>query len=387
MADVVAGLDVLLAEAGTMLAGQRVGLVANHSCLTRDLESGVDALHNHPGVRLVALFGPEHGLRGAAQAGQHVATATDARTGLPVYSLYGQQQAPTPETLAGLDTLLFDVQDAGARYFTYASTLRLTLRAAAENGVRLVVLDRPNPLGGRTVDGNVLDPAYASFVGGHPVAIRHGLTLGELALLINARENLEADLRVVAMRGWRREMWYDDTGLPWTPPSPNLPTLNSAALYPGTCLLEGVNVSEGRGTTQPFELCGAPWIDGERLRALLRERLPREALPRACSFVPTFSKYAGQLCSGVALHVSDRPRLRAVAVGVHLLFALRDLYPRQFAVLAAPDGGRPFLDLLAGAATLREALAEGADARDVLEQWNEQALAFAAGRAPYLLYE
>jgi uncharacterized protein YbbC (DUF1343 family) len=283
-------------------------------------------------VQLVALFGPEHGLQGAAQAGEVVATATDERTGLPVYSLYGETRAPTPEMLADLDVLLFDVQDAGTRYFTYPSTLLLVLRAAAAVGLKVVVLDRPNPLGGKAVQGNVLDPAFTSFVGAHPVAIRHGLTLGELALLVNDEAGVGADLAVVPAAGWRRSQWYDETGLPWVPPSPNLPHLAAVALYPGTCLLEGTNVSEGRGTTQPFELCGAPWIDGERLRALLVERLPAAVRPRRCAFVPAYSKHAGEVCEGVALHVFDRAALDPVAVGVQLIFALRDLYPEQFAV-------------------------------------------------------
>jgi uncharacterized protein YbbC (DUF1343 family) len=383
---IVPGLEVLLRDRRDLIAGRRVGLLANQGSVTRDLVSGVDLLHAGAGVQLVALFGPEHGLQGAAQAGEAVAAATDQRTGLPVYSLYGETRAPTPEMLADLDVLLFDVQDSGARYFTYPSTLLLVLRAAAV-GLKVVVLDRPNPLGGRAVQGNVLDPAFTSFVGAHPVAIRHGLTLGELALLMNDEAGIGADLAVVPAAGWRRSQWYDETGLPWVPPSPNLPHLAAVALYPGTCLLEGTNVSEGRGTTQPFELCGAPWIDGERLRALLAERLPAAVRPRRCVFVPAFSKYAGQVCEGVALHVFDRAALDPVAVGVQLLFALRDLYPEQLAVSPpAPGAARPFLDLLAGSDALRVTLQAGAGPAALLERWNADAATFAGRRRAYLLY-
>ena len=383
---VVPGLEVCLRTRRDLLAGKRVGLLANHASVTRDLISGVSVLHADPGVNMVALFGPEHGLRGAAQAGDEVATSTDARTGLPVYSLYGERRAPTPAMLASIDVLLVDVQDCGTRYFTYPSTLLLALRAASAAGVRLVVLDRPNPLGGLGVEGNVLDPSFVSFVGAYPVATRHGLTLGELALLVAGEEGL-ASPEVVPAAGWTRELWYDDTDLPWVPPSPNLPTLAAAALYPGTCLLEATNVSEGRGTTQPFECCGAPWIDGERLRALLATRLPAAVRPRACAFVPTFSKHAGAVCEGVALHVRDRHALDAVAAGVQLLFALRDLYPDRFTVTPARrDGERPFLDLLAGTADLRLALGRDEDPAALLDRWRAAAAAFAARRRPYLLY-
>jgi uncharacterized protein YbbC (DUF1343 family) len=381
------GLEVLLRDRRALLAGRRVGLLANQSSVTRDLRRGVDVLHADPGVHLVALFGPEHGLDGVAQAGEEVATATDARTGLPVHSLYGETRAPTPRMLEPLDVLLFDVQDSGARYFTYASTLLMTLRAVAAARLPLVVLDRPNPLGGVAVQGNVLDPAFHSFVGAHPVATRHGLTLGELALMINAEAAIGADLTVVPAVGWQREQWYHETGLPWVPPSLNLPSLAAVTLYPGTCLLEGTNVSEGRGTTQPFEVCGAPWIDPERLRALLAERLPAAVRPRGCRFVPVFSKYAGQACGGVALHVFDRAALDPVAVGVQLLCALRDQYPAQFAVRPPSTAGeRPFLDALAGTAALRRALEAGAGPAGLLDAWAAEAASFAVRRRPYLLY-
>jgi uncharacterized protein YbbC (DUF1343 family) len=293
------GLDVIAAEGHPALRGARVGLLTNHTGVDRRLRSGIDLLRSRGDLQLAALFAPEHGIRGEAQAGAVIADAIDARTGLPVHSLYGDVQRPLPETLGGLDALVFDVQDVGVRYATYASTCLLCLEAAAEAGIAFVVLDRPNPLGGE-VEGNVLDPAFVSFVGAHPVPIRHGLTIGELARLVAAERGLPPPI-VVPLRGWRRDLWHDQTGLPWVSPSPNLPTLDSLTLYPGTCLIEGTNVSEGRGTTRPFELIGAPWLAAHSLADELAGRnLPGVAF-RPVWFVPTFSKHVGATCSGVQI--------------------------------------------------------------------------------------
>ncbi len=379
------GLDVFLAEGQPELTGRRVGLITNPTGVNRRLRSAIDLLHEIEAVDLVALFGPEHGVRGAAQAGVTVKTATDPRTGLPVHSLYGDALHPTSDMLEGLDALIFDIQDVGVRYATYISTMAYAQSAATAAGLPFVVFDRPNPITGASVEGNVLDPAFASFVGVHPIPIRHGMTAGELARLF-AAEHGWAEPVVVEMWGWRRTQWFDETGLPWVQPSPNLPTLDSLALYPGTCLIEGTNVSEGRGTTRPFEVVGAPWLDP----LLLADDLERRQLPgvafRATSFTPTFSKHAGKVCGGVQAHIVDRNALRPVELGMHLLHAIRGLDPDAFAWTERPNGGS-FVDLLLGSDRPRLALTTGADVDEVMADWAEQAGIFTDRRRQFLLYE
>ncbi len=383
-ATVATGLDVLLAEGVPALAGRRVGLITNQTGVNRALGSGIDLLHASDAVDLVALFGPEHGVRGDAQAGVHVGGAVDARTGLPVHSLYGETRRPTAEMLVGLDALLFDIQDIGVRYATYASTLAHAQEAAAAVGLDVAVLDRPNPLTGGRVEGNRLDPAFASFVGVHPMPVCHGLTAGELARLFAADRGWPEPI-VVPMRGWRRTMWFDETGLPWVQPSPNLPTLDSLTLYPGTCLIEGTNLSEGRGTTRPFELIGAPWIDPFRLAADLERRgLPGVAF-RPNFSTPTFQKHAGQSCGGVQVHILRRDEVQPVALGVHLLHAVRALDPASFAWIGGEERGH-FVDLLFGSDRPRLALDAGDNADAVLARWKDDAAAFSARRRPFLLY-
>ncbi|CAA9545866.1 MAG: Protein YzbB [uncultured Thermomicrobiales bacterium] len=378
------GLDVLLAEGIPGLAGARVGLITNPTGVDRGLRSGIDRLHASDRVSLVALYGPEHGVRGDAQAGARVGAGTDPRTGLPTHSLYGEERRPTVRMLAGLEALLFDVQDVGVRYYTYASTMVLAQEAAAAAGLPFVVLDRPNPLSGSRVEGPTLDLAFASFVGAFPVPVRHGLTVGELARLV-AAERGWPEPTVVAMRGWRREQWFDATGLPWVQPSPNLPTLTSVTLYPGTCLVEGTNASEGRGTTRPFEFLGAPWLDPFRLAEDLSARgLPGVAF-RPAWFTPTFSKHAGRPCGGVQVHVVDRAALRPVALGLHLLDALRRPDPAAFAWAEGPDGV-PFVDRLLGSDGPRRALEAGLGIEEVTEGWAAETRAFVARRRPAILY-
>jgi uncharacterized protein YbbC (DUF1343 family) len=381
---VQSGLEVLLAEGEPSLAGKRVGLIANHTAIDRQLRSAVDLLHDSDVVELAALFGPEHGVRGDAQAGVKVEAANDARTGLPVHSLYGVTRRPTPEMLAGLDALVFDIQDVGVRYATYISTMALAQEAAAAAGLGVVVLDRPNPITGSQVEGNLLDPAFASFVGAHHIPIRHGMTAGELARMM-ASERGWPEPVVVPMRGWRRGQWFDETDLPWVQPSPNLPTLDSVTLYSGTCLLEGTNVSEGRGTTRPFEYIGAPWLDPFRLAEEMTDRdLPGCAF-RPAYFTPTFSKHAGEVCGGVQVHLTDRAALRPVAVGIHLLEAIRALDPETFAWRSFEEG-RYFVDLLLGSDEPRRLLDERAGAAEVMASWKAESEAFAGQRQPFLLY-
>uniref|UniRef100_A0A831X7L7 DUF1343 domain-containing protein n=1 Tax=Thermorudis peleae TaxID=1382356 RepID=A0A831X7L7_9BACT len=384
-ARVQVGLEVFLEQGLSSLEGKRAGLITNPTGTDGRLRSTIDLLYASGRVRLAALFGPEHGIRGEAQAGEPVADARDARTGLPVYSLYGQTRRPSPEMLQGLDALIFDLQDIGVRYGTYASTMAYAQEAAAEAGLLFVVFDRPNPLTGCWVEGNLLDPAFASFVGVHPIPIRHGLTAGELARLLAADRGWPEPV-VVPMQGWQRELWFDQTGLPWIQPSPNLPTLDSLALYAGTCLVEGTNCSEGRGTTRPFELVGAPWIDPFELAEDLAGRGLPGVVFRPAYFTPTFSKHAGQRCGGVQIHVLDREALRPVELGIYLLDALRRQDPAVFAWRVSADG-RHVVDLLLGSDRPRRALEAGAAPAEVLSGWDEEARAFRERCWPLLLYD
>lgn len=379
------GLDVFLDEGLPELHGSRVGLITNHTGVDRHLRSTINLLQASDHVELAALFGPEHGVRGELQAGALVSETVDARTGLPVYSLYGETRAPTPAMLEGLDALIYDIQDAGVRFYTYLSTMAYALEAASTAGIPLVVLDRPNPITGTRVEGNVLDPAFRSFVGAHPIPIRHGLTFGELAQLFAAERGWSKPI-VVPMREWRRGSWFDETGLHFVLPSPNLPTLNSLTLYPGTCLIEGTNLSEGRGTTCPFELVGAPWLDPFTLAEELEGRdLPGIAF-RPTYFTPMFSKHANASCGGVQIHVRDRNELRPTQLGIHLLHAFRSLNPDAFAWRESAEG-RYSVDLLLGSDLPRRALDSGASVTEVTAAWEKEAQAFEERRRPHLLYD
>lgn len=384
---VLTGLDLLQQEGHPWLKGRRVGLVTNPTGVTRDLRSGVDVIHSRDDCRLVALYGPEHGLRGDSQAGVHVESAADPRTGLPVYSLYGPTRKPDAQMLAGVDLLIVDLQDGGARFYTYLYTMAYAMQAAAEHGLPILVLDRPTPLGGEIVEGPLLDPAYASFVGLYPIPIRPGMTAGELAQLFNQEYGIGADLEVVRCRGWERSLWFDQTGLFWVMPSPNLPTLDSLTLYPGTCLIEGTNVSEGRGTTRPFELIGAPWIDPYDLADALDSLDLAGVRFRPTYFTPTFSKHAGQVCGGIQLHITDRRSLRPVTVAVHLLQTLKHLYPQAFDWRPPwePGGVLP-IDRLSGSDRLRTQIDAGVPASEIVAGWQPELQAFSVCRDRYLLY-
>lgn len=374
------GIEVLLGDLPDWLEGRDVGLITNMTGVDRQLRSDIDLLAARADLRLVRLFGPEHGVRGDAQAGMPVTGSRDASTGLPVLSLYGKTREPTAQMLAGLEALLFDIQDIGTRYYTYPSTLALVLRAARRAGIPVVVLDRPNPIGGVHVQGPVLEPDYASFVGMFPIPIRHGMTIGELALLFNTEFGIGADLHVVKMRHWRR---VDGDPLPWVPPSPNMPSPRTALVYPGTGLFEGTNISEGRGTTTPFEVIGAPFIDAQALAARMNALgLPGVRL-RPVWFTPTFSKYAGQACGGVQIHVLDEDAFQPVLTGVALLQAVHVLYPQQFQFL---PGQRPFFDKLAGNGWLRKAIEDGVPLAEIQARWQPGLRHFMEVRKRYLLY-
>jgi len=379
------GLEVLLEDEPDLVREKRIGLVTNHSAITRDLTHAVDYLLRED-IRVVALFGPEHGLRGEFADGAHVPTTRDPRTGIPVYSLYGSTRKPTPEMLEGIDMLLFDMQDVGSRFYTFLYTLSYAMEAAKETGLEIIVLDRPNPINAVDAEGKVLDLKCASFVGRYPIPIRYGMTIGELARLFNTSFGIGADLQVVPVAGWGRADWFDRTGLPWVPPSPNMPTPETALVYPGTCLLEGTNVSEGRGTTRPFETVGAPWIEAERLADHLNAlELPGVRF-RAAHFIPSASKYIGEPCHGVQLHVLNRRIFRPVRTGVHLLAALKKLYPDAFQWRPTDERGLSYIDLLAGTDRLRLDLDRGVPASEICDAWDEEVQSFQNLRESCMIY-
>lgn len=380
------GVDVLLRERADLLEGKRIGLVTNQTGVTSSLEWTVDALHRNPKVRLTCLFGPEHSIRGDMQDAAKIDSFIDSRTGLKVFSLYGDHYKPTPDMTRDIDALVYDIQDVGARYYTYVATMNRCLEAAAEQDKELILLDRPNPITGAEVEGNVLEESHRSFVGERPIPMRYGMTIGELAQMFNREFGVGCDLTVVKAKGWKRSMWYDETGLPWVMPSPNLPTLDAATVYPGTCLFEGVNVSEGRGTTRPFEILGAPWIDGFKLR----ERLTGEDISgvafRGLYFVPAFGKFAGEACGGIQLHVGDRRRFRPVFTALKVLRAIMDLFPGKIEFRRNPRDGAYGFDRLAGTATLRQELLAGAEPEKIEKNWQKELKDFGPKRRKYLLY-
>jgi uncharacterized protein YbbC (DUF1343 family) len=356
------------------------------------LVHAADLLHAAPGVELAALFGPEHGVRGDAQYMAAVGGERDPRTGVAVHSLYGETAAslaPPEEALRGLDALVFDVQDVGTRFYTYQATMMLCMEAAARAKVAFVVLDRPNPIGGVLVEGPALRPGFESFCGLHDLAVRHGMTVGELALLFREERRLDVELDVVLARGWRRGAPFRATGLPWVFPSPNMPTPETALVYPGMCLLEGTNLSEGRGTTRPFELFGAPWLDAHRLAAdLAAERLPGVAY-RPASFVPTWDKHAGARCHGVELHVTDPDAFRPFRTGLACVVHGRAQDPARFRWRTEPYefvSDVPAFDLLCGSARERAAIEAGARVRDLARAFAAEERAFLRRRARFLRY-
>ncbi len=376
------GIEVLLKEEKNVLSGKKVGLITNPTGIDSKLTSIVDLLHDDPDINLTALFGPEHGVRGDAQAGASVEYYIDEKTGLPVYSLYGKTKKPTPEMLKDVEVLVFDIQDVGTRYYTYIYTMAYAMEAAKENDIPFIVLDRPNPQGGESVDGPVLEPEFSSFVGLYPIPLKHGMTVGELATLFNKEFKIGADLKVIKMKGWKRDMDYDDTGLPFVLPSPNMPTVSTTFVYPATGLIEGTNVSEGRGTTKPFELIGAPYINSDELAGKLNAlRLPGVKF-RAASFTPTFSKHAGKLSHGVEIYITDREEFKAVPTGLHIIKTIQDLYPGDFEFLAANN-----FNLLIGNGWIMSRIKEGSTVNEILKEYQVKQDAFKKVRKNYLLYK
>lgn len=374
---VLAGIDILERDGFKQLAGKNIGLITNHTGKNRSGRQTIDVLNKAPGVKLLALFSPEHGIRGNAD--ENVSDSKDEQTGLPIYSLYGETRRPKPEQLKGLDLLVFDIQDIGTRFYTYISTLGYVMEEAAKAGLPVVVLDRPNPIGGLDVEGPIGDPDKPSFTAYHPIPVRHGMTIGELAQLFNRERKINCDLRVIKMEGWQRAMWFDATNLTWINPSPNMRSLTEATLYPGIGLLETTNVSVGRGTDTPFELVGAPWIVGQQLAAALNQRRLPGVRFVPVRFKPTTSVFKGEECEGVNIVITDRAAFRPVPTGIELAVAIRRLYPDQWKV---DSYGR----LLVNTATL-DRIKRGDTAEEIVRSWTEQLNEFRRVRAQVLLYK
>lgn len=376
------GIDVLLDDSLHLVRERRVGLITNHTGLDRTGRSSIDRLAEHPDVDLVALYSPEHGIEGRAEAGESVASRSDARTGLPIHSLYGETRRPTETMLEGIDVLLFDLQDIGARYYTYVYTMAYAMEEAGRRGIPFVVLDRPNPIGGEAVQGNVLDPAFSTFVGLYPVPMRHGMTPGELARLYAAEFGIDVDLRVAPVAGLTRAMTFGETGLPWVPPSPNIPSVESALAYPGTCLFEGTPLSVGRGTDQAFQWVGAPWLDGEALSAALTAYGFEGVRFEPVTFTPSSAgdgKFDGVEVSGVRVIPLDAG-FDAPRVGVAMVIEAYRISGDRWSWNVA------HFDRLAGTDALRLGIEAGAELDDLTAGWEEQLRAFESLRDPYLIY-
>ena len=376
------GVEQLVDSVPTALRGKRVGLITNHTGIDSRGASIIDRIAASPELRLVALFAPEHGIRGTAADGVKISSSKDKRTGLPIFSLYGETRRPTARMLAGIDALLFDMQDVGARPYTYISTMSLAMRAAKAKGIPFVVLDRPNPIGGHLIEGGILDTAFASFTGIHPIALRHGMTIGELARMFNDRFAIGATLIVMPMRGWRRDMWFDETGLPWINPSPNIPRLETAIHYPGTVFIEATNLSEGRGTGHPLEQAGAPWLRASEVADSMNAmRLPGIRF-EAVRFTPAPSaaKYPRRALRGVRFVLTDRERYRPVRTALLFIDLVRRMHP-EFRWTERGAG----MDRLAGSDTMRRAI-EAGRLTAALAAWEREAARFDLERRPYLLY-
>ena len=382
------GSDCL--RASTRLDGRRVGVVCNPASVDRDLNHIADSLAVHRGARLTAIFGPQHGFRSDVQENMiESGHARDAARHVPVYSLYSETREPTADMLREVDLLVIDLQDVGTRIYTYIYTMANCLVAARKHGVKAIVCDRPNPIGGDGVEGPMLERGFESFVGLYPLPMRHGMTIGELARLFNDEFGIGADLEVIPMQGWSRGMYFDATGLPWVLPSPNIPTPDSTVVYPGTVLFEGTNVSEGRGTTRPFELLGAPWVNAEPFAAALNGLDLPGVRFRPAVFEPTFHKHAQTSCGGCQIHVLDRATFRPVETGVALLAAFRASDPDRFRWRDPPyeyEHDKLPIDILAGSTRLREQIEAGTSAREIARSWEEPVSRFLRTRQKFLLY-
>lgn len=374
---VLAGIDVLERDGFKPLAGLRIGLITNHTGRNRAGRLTIDVLHKAPNVKLIALFSPEHGIRGLAD--EKVSDTRDEQTGLPIYSLYGESRRPKPEQLQDLDALVYDIQDVGARFYTYITTLGYVMEEAAKAKLPVFVLDRPNPINGVDVEGPIADADKLSFTAYHKIPVRHGMTLGELARLYNDERQIGADLRVIKMDGWRRAMWFDHTNLTWVNPSPNMRSLTEATLYPGVCLLEPTNVSVGRGTDTPFEVFGAPWMDGQRLASYLNGRRIAGVRFVPVRFTPKSSVFRNEECGGVNIVITDRARFQSVITGIEIAVGLRQLFPAEWKIDS-------YSRLLVNAEVLQR-LKRGDSAEEIARSWAPSLFNFRRSRTKYFLYE
>jgi uncharacterized protein YbbC (DUF1343 family) len=388
---VSSGLEELLHSMLDSYRGARAGIICNPASVNSQYSHALDLLASCPHVRLTTGFGPQHGARQDKQDNMiESEDFRDPRLGIPIYSLYGTYRKPTAEMLADLDVLFCDLVDVGVRIYTFMYTMALAMEACAETGKRFVVLDRPNPIGGRDCEGNILDPCFRSFVGLYPIPMRHGMTLGELALLFNKEFGIGADLDVIQVRGWRREQWLDQTGLPWVMPSPNMPTLDTAAVYPGMVLIEGTMLSEGRGTTRPFEYVGAPYIDPYQFAEYLNASKLPGAHFRPVYFRPTFQKWQDQLCGGIQIHVLDRDVFQPFLAGLAVLKASLELYPGKFQWRQPPyeyEHEKLPIDILLGTNAIRKQLEAGWSLMEIQESWMAELNRFRLIRKGYLLYD
>ena len=387
---IVLGIEKLCSERSDLIEGRRIGLVCNQASVDHKLRHSADVLKSVEGVRLTTLFGPQHGIRGDAQDNMVETPHThDVETGLPVHSLYSETREPNEEMLRDVDVLVCDLQDVGCRIYTFVYTIANCMRVARRLGKRVIVCDRPNPIGGVAVEGNLLEAGFESFVGQFPLPTRHGMTAGELSKIFNEHWGIGCDLEVVTMDGWSRELWFDETDAPWVLPSPNMPTLDSASVFPGTVHLEGTQVSEGRGTTRPFELVGAPYVmAGEFARKLESIGLPGVHF-RPTNFLPTFQKHAGVTCGGVQIHVHDRLELRPVVTGLAVVKTCFDLYGENFRWKEPPYeyvfDKNPF-DVISGTDRVRISIERGDSLEDLERSWRAELPEFENVREKYLLY-
>ena len=400
------GIEIFLENHIDLVKGKRAGLVTNPTGVDTHLKTDIDLLFQHPDINLTALYGPEHGVRGNAQAGEYVPFYMDCIYQLPVFSLYGQtmkpdegmisrideymrsfdmqnkEKSPSQQMVSKLDVMIFDIQDVGTRIYTYIATMAFCMQACAENNIEFIVLDRPNPINGNVLEGPVLEyPEFSSFVGLYPIPVRHGMTVGELALLFNdAFLEKKVSLNVIPMRGWERDMWYDDTLLPWVTPSPNMPTLKTAMVYPGQVYLEGTNVSEGRGTTKPFELFGAPWIEANHLTCLLNAlNLPGVKF-REAWFKPVMSKYKGKLCGGSQIHITNKDSFKPFQCTLWIIKTIREEYPEHFRF------HEDYFDKIMGTDQIRRDLIKGTSIQKITDSYQKELNLFEQKRKKYLLY-
>ncbi|MCK5088151.1 MAG: DUF1343 domain-containing protein [Melioribacteraceae bacterium] len=388
---VTVGADVLLSEEFNLIKNRSIGIITNHSAILSSGTHLVDTLFSLNDIKIKALFGPEHGIRGDAPDGHSIKDGIDTKTGLPVYSLYGKNRKPTKEMLKGIDLIIFDIQDIGARFYTYISTLYYAIQSSAENDIPIIVLDRPNPINGLTVDGPIRKEEFKSFVAIAPIPIQHGLTIGELAIMFNDESWIDtdrkADLTVVKIKNWKREYFFDDCNLKWVNPSPNMPSLNTAIIYPGMCLIEGVNVSEGRGTYSPFLQIGAPYINSkELLNALNKFDHPGISLeeitftPESIANMSVKPKYLNEKCNGIKITITDKNEIQSLKFGIQVLYSINKLYPKEFKYR------RNWLDKLFGDIYLKEMLESGITPDEIYSVWKDDVEKFKQLRNKYLLY-